>query len=53
MLFNFFFFLKISLAMPRGMLRILVPRPVIRPAPPAVEAWRLNHQTTREFPYIV
>ena len=30
--------------------RILVPRPGIEPAPPAVEAWSLNHWTAREFP---
>lgn len=30
------------------MLRILVPQPMIKPAPPAVEAWSLSHQTTRE-----
>ena len=29
--------------------RILVPRPGIKPAPPAVEAWSPNHWTTREF----
>ena len=30
--------------------RILVPRPGIEPAPPAVEAQHLNHWTTREVP---
>ena len=29
---------------------ILVPRPGIQPVPPAVEAWSLNHWTTREVP---
>ena len=29
---------------------ILVPRPGIAPAPPAVEAWSLNHWTAREVP---
>ncbi|XP_057389546.1 zinc finger protein 320-like isoform X2 [Balaenoptera acutorostrata] len=29
---------------------ILVPRPGIEAAPPAVEAWSLNHWTTREVP---
>ena len=29
---------------------ILVPRPGVQPAPPAVEAWSLNHWTTREVP---
>ena len=33
--------------------RILVPRPGIEPTPPAVEAWSLNHWTTREVPYLV
>ena len=27
---------------------ILVPRPGIKPTPPALEAWSLNHWTTRE-----
>ena len=30
---------------------ILVPRPGIKPASPAVEAWSLNHMTTREVPW--
>ena len=29
---------------------ILVPRPGIEPMPPALEAWSLNHWTTREVP---
>ena len=29
---------------------ILVPRPGIEPAPPALEAWSLNHWTAREVP---
>ena len=29
---------------------ILVPQPGIEPAPPAVEAWNLNHGTAREVP---
>ena len=29
---------------------ILVPQPGIEPVPPAVEAWSLNHWTTREAP---
>ena len=29
---------------------ILVPRPGIKPMPPAVEAWSPNHWTAREFP---
>ena len=29
---------------------ILVPRPGIKPVPPAVEVWSLNHQTAREAP---
>ena len=29
---------------------ILVPRPGIKPMPPAVEAWSLNHWPTREVP---
>ena len=31
---------------------ILVPQPGIEPVPPAMEAWRLNHWTTREVPLI-
>ena len=31
---------------------ILVPWPGIEPVPPAVEAWSLNHWTTREVPAI-
>ena len=30
--------------------RILVPQPGIEPTPPAVEAWNLNHWTTKEIP---
>ena len=29
---------------------ILVPQPGIEPAPPTMEAWSLNHWTTREVP---
>ena len=29
---------------------ILVPQPGIKPAPPALEVWSLNHWTTREVP---
>ena len=29
---------------------ILVPQPEVKPATPAVEAWSLNHWTTREVP---
>ena len=29
---------------------ILIPRPGIEPMPPALEAWSLNHWTTREVP---
>ena len=29
---------------------ILVPRPGIEPAPPALEAWSLKHWTAREVP---
>ena len=29
---------------------ILVPQPGIQPAPPAVEAWSLNHWAAREVP---
>ena len=29
---------------------ILVPGPEIEPMPPIVEAWSLNHWTTREVP---
>ena len=41
--FFFFFFLPRPAAC-----GILVPRPGIEPAPPAVEAWSPNHQTARE-----
>ena len=37
----------VHLAAARG---ILVPWPGIEPSPPAVEAWSLNHWTTREVP---
>ena len=30
--------------------RILIPLPGIKPVPSAVEAWSLNHWTTREAP---
>ena len=30
--------------------RILVPQPGIPPTPPALEAWSLNHWSTREVP---
>ena len=30
--------------------RILVPRPGIKPTPPALKAWSLDHWTTREVP---
>ena len=30
---------------------ILVSRPRIEPAPPALEAWNLNHWITREVPW--
>ena len=33
--------------------RILVPQPGIKPAPPALEAWSLNHWTTREVSRIL
>ena len=32
---------------------ILVPRPGIEPAPPALEVWSLNHWTAREVPAII
>ena len=31
-------------------MRNRVPQPRIEPMPPAVEAWSLNHWTTREVP---
>ena len=46
-LFFFFFF------WPRHAHGILVPQPEIEPRPPAVEAQRPNHWTTREFPVCV
>ena len=39
------------LATPLGC-RILVPWPGTEPVPPAVEAWSLNHWTTREVPIL-
>ena len=44
--FAFFFFGRA--AWPVG--GSLVPRPGIKPMPPVVEAWSLNHWTAREFP---
>ena len=47
----FFFFLTFWLCLlARG---ILVPRPGIEPAPPAVEAQSLNHRSTREMPAVL
>ena len=43
-LFFFFFF------WPRSM-QDLSPPPGTEPVPPAVEAWSLNHWTTKEVPY--
>ena len=31
---------------------ILVPQPGIEPVPPALEAWSLNHWTTKEVPFL-
>ena len=31
----------------------LVPQPGIKPAPPALEAWSLNHRTDREVPQLL
>ena len=45
-LFFFFFFFFGHMAC-----RILVPRPGIKPLPPALEAQSLNHWTAREVPY--
>ena len=42
---DFFFFFG-----PHQACRILALRPGIQPMPPAVEAWNLNHWTTREVP---
>ena len=33
--------------------RILGPQPGIKPTPPALEAWNLNHWTTREVPVFI
>ena len=33
--------------------RILVPQPGIKPVPPAVEVWSLNHWTIREVLIII
>ena len=50
-IFIFIEFELFSVFWPRGMAyRILVPRPGIEPAPPAVEARSLNHWTAREVP---
>ena len=45
--FFFFFFFWLH----HTTCRILVPRPRIEPGLPTVEAWSLNHWSTREFPY--
>ena len=46
-LFLFFFFGHVARHVGCG---ISVPRPGIEPAPPAVEAWNLNHWIAREVP---
>ena len=46
-IFFFFFFFWLH----HTTCRILVPRPRIEPGLPTVEAWSLNHWSTREFPY--
>ena len=46
LIFFFFFFGRTACG-------ILVPRPGIEPAPPAVEAQSLNRWTTREFPALI
>ena len=38
------------LAMPCGM---FIPQPGIEPIPPAVEAWNVNHWTTRKVPHLI
>ena len=43
---SFFFFFWPSLVA----CGILVPRPGIKPVPPAVEVWSLHHWTSREVP---
>ena len=48
-LHSWLLFFSFFLATPRGSRR-LVPRPGIEPGPPAVEAWSLNHWTSREVP---
>ena len=50
-IFSFFFFL-IFWPCPAAC-GILVPRPGMQPEPPAVEAWSLNHWTTREVPLCI
>ena len=42
-----FFFLPHRMAC-----RILVPQPGIKPTPPALEAWSLNHWMAREVPVV-
>ena len=46
---EFFFFFNFWL---HHACEILVPQTGIQPKPPAVEAWSLNHYTTREVPCI-
>ena len=50
----FFFFLLLLLFfwLHSVACRIIVPQPGIEPASPAVEAWSLNHWTTREIPVV-
>ena len=43
-LFFFFFYYN------HAACQIVVPQPGIEPAPPALEAWSLNHGTTSEVP---
>ena len=46
--FSAFFFFIICMAC-----SILVPQPGIKPIPPAVETWSLNHWTAREIPCLL
>ena len=50
---NFFLFLPFFFFSGHSMRHGDLPQPGIKPMPPAVEAWSLNHWTTREVPTLV
>ena len=51
---NCFYFYYFFIFWPhRAACGILVPQPGVRPGPPALEVWSLNHWTTREVPDLI